>query len=49
MLSNNLKRHMKTHESFLTMSDEENKEKLKVKHECQLQRRERLQQVEKIA
>ena len=49
MLSNKLKRHMKTHKSFLTMSDEEIKEKLRAQRESQLQIEERLQQIENIA
>ena len=49
MLSNKLKRHMKTHKSFLTKSDKEIKEKLKAQRESQIQIRERLQQIEKIA
>ena len=49
MLSNKLKRHMKTHKSFLAMSDEEVKEMLKVRHENQLQQDKKIQQVENIA
>ncbi len=48
MRCDHLVRHMKTHKSLLTMSDEEVTKMLKVRHENHLQREERIQQVEKI-
>ena len=49
MLSNNLKRHAKTHKDILAMSEEEAREELKARHATQLQREEKRQKIEEIA